>query len=1024
MDQQPPSAAALVDEEEGSSDPTTNASTSNQPLLSEEEVLGEEALAVSRRREALGLAPSCTHGIGVSFSGGGVRAASFDTGVLWKLGELGLLKHVDHLSAVSGGGYTACSWMTHVAASEQGPPTGDIEKLDAWYSMALTWMITRMQDNIGYLVTTSHSLFRSPGKARGGSEYGHVFDIPAFIAILVGMPAANVVSFVVSWALILASLINMNHGHSMRAFMCSKTSNYNWFPAVSTFGCVISIGIYFILKIIDSTCRVRASPPRHYRWLIHECSKRLWSRAALVFLTYGVLVVGAMSMQQFAFGRAHERREIKCACARFYGKEKAYDWTIAQFHNICDDVKSPPLANKRSFAAFFLVFVSMLFGGTGLVALLGAPALIGLVARVVAPLAGILGVSYIAEWRVFGPVTKQRLVSNHLPYNSVLWSYLFFTCCAVAIAILPYAHELRRTLHRFYARSLRRAFFADAEDYPLAALRDGFELPNSLRDDEEEQSGSSSESPPTLQQQQQQKGRTQLSSEGATPNLILGATVNEFRRPEDPLIPGKMFVLTPRAWGGTHTGYARPPLWLSLSRAMAISGAAIDGFVLNVIQSKALRFALQFFNLTMGDTIRFSGALSDDDDDAVKVSAPLAAAVEFVEGPGGILCGRHDEELREEYQLHRRKRKVDDLLQNAGAESCCDLENSCCKGVGAGIRVGDPLSSDELASTLYARRYEMLVFTAVYALFMISASLYSKSDDKTPFLESPAPFVAAAGVLAMALVVATSIYAGAFERLRFLLNSPIVQQVHLLLQITHFGTRAPPSLTLTDGGLTETIGIVELLRRRCRWIVLVDTCEDPTLSCEFIKTNLDLAFKENLYVGDVADAGSPRVDGKSDQGEVPYEELLSPSIQEREYVRLRVTYPPSSSSQEAQAADVFVVKMRQRPGPPQKCEKLISPSEVYSSPHSEKAESPHLPVPLLDVDADPLDVDESEINGCCCECSHTSSCCKCIPCGHLPFLSVANQFLTPFQFSTLSRLGRHLSDAPLKVIRDELVRST
>ena len=48
------------------------------------------------------------------FSGGGVRAASFDCGVLMKMGELGLLKEMDHLSAVSGGGYTASAYLTHL----------------------------------------------------------------------------------------------------------------------------------------------------------------------------------------------------------------------------------------------------------------------------------------------------------------------------------------------------------------------------------------------------------------------------------------------------------------------------------------------------------------------------------------------------------------------------------------------------------------------------------------------------------------------------------------------------------------------------------------------------------------------------------------------------------------------------------------------------------------------------------------------------------------------------------------------
>ena len=48
--------------------------------------------------------------LGVAFSGGGIRTATFNLGVLQGLAELGLLKYVDYLSTVSGGGYIG-SWL-------------------------------------------------------------------------------------------------------------------------------------------------------------------------------------------------------------------------------------------------------------------------------------------------------------------------------------------------------------------------------------------------------------------------------------------------------------------------------------------------------------------------------------------------------------------------------------------------------------------------------------------------------------------------------------------------------------------------------------------------------------------------------------------------------------------------------------------------------------------------------------------------------------------------------------------------
>ncbi|MCE7066964.1 patatin-like phospholipase family protein [Dyadobacter sp. CY326] len=48
---------------------------------------------------------------GLSFSGGGIRSATFNLGVLQKLAEKGILEHIDYLSTVSGGGYIG-SWFT------------------------------------------------------------------------------------------------------------------------------------------------------------------------------------------------------------------------------------------------------------------------------------------------------------------------------------------------------------------------------------------------------------------------------------------------------------------------------------------------------------------------------------------------------------------------------------------------------------------------------------------------------------------------------------------------------------------------------------------------------------------------------------------------------------------------------------------------------------------------------------------------------------------------------------------------
>ena len=79
-------------------------------------MLSQELAHVDARRKGLHLDPVETKGdayeraarsklMGLCFSGGGIRSATFNLGVLQGLAELGLLRCFDYLSSVSGGGY-------------------------------------------------------------------------------------------------------------------------------------------------------------------------------------------------------------------------------------------------------------------------------------------------------------------------------------------------------------------------------------------------------------------------------------------------------------------------------------------------------------------------------------------------------------------------------------------------------------------------------------------------------------------------------------------------------------------------------------------------------------------------------------------------------------------------------------------------------------------------------------------------------------------------------------------------------
>src|SRR6185369_2693113 len=68
---------------------------------------------LARRRQAANLPAAGDDCVGLAFSGGGIRSATFNLGVLQALEAGGMLRHVDYLSSVSGGGYAAScyTWL-------------------------------------------------------------------------------------------------------------------------------------------------------------------------------------------------------------------------------------------------------------------------------------------------------------------------------------------------------------------------------------------------------------------------------------------------------------------------------------------------------------------------------------------------------------------------------------------------------------------------------------------------------------------------------------------------------------------------------------------------------------------------------------------------------------------------------------------------------------------------------------------------------------------------------------------------
>jgi len=95
-------------------------------------VFPEELEEITQRRKKAQLdkgelsAPPSTNNLlaGLALSGGGIRSATFGLGVIQGLAKHGILRHVDYLSTVSGGGYTG-SCLSALLNDPKHAPEGD-----------------------------------------------------------------------------------------------------------------------------------------------------------------------------------------------------------------------------------------------------------------------------------------------------------------------------------------------------------------------------------------------------------------------------------------------------------------------------------------------------------------------------------------------------------------------------------------------------------------------------------------------------------------------------------------------------------------------------------------------------------------------------------------------------------------------------------------------------------------------------------------------------------------------------------
>ena len=96
---------------------------------------------ITERRAAVGLPPVNDDLVGLAFSGGGIRSATLNLGVLQALEAGGVLRQVDVLSSVSGGGYVAsCYHWLRAHARVAGEHSVFARKVAGGNASVLDWL--------------------------------------------------------------------------------------------------------------------------------------------------------------------------------------------------------------------------------------------------------------------------------------------------------------------------------------------------------------------------------------------------------------------------------------------------------------------------------------------------------------------------------------------------------------------------------------------------------------------------------------------------------------------------------------------------------------------------------------------------------------------------------------------------------------------------------------------------------------------------------------------------------------------
>jgi hypothetical protein len=903
----------------------------------------------------------------VAFSGGGIRAAAFQSGVLRRLAEEGLLKDVEYLAAVSGGGYIASSFCSHALAE----PKEWGEKLDDWYRRVVAKCICRMQRNAGGFVRDFQGeAFNSP--TDGSGLLPRAFDVPLLILCVLVTLLSNPIQGVLVFLVPVTEIVQLFFSSAMRGIFCAPDNVSQWYifmkwSPMGTMMRILGIAVLlnlaiFLLKMMPclDLKESQSTGPRSQRYLVVRgclaCLSRLSGiMALLIFLIVCVPNFelwmhrsaelsgsGTPSRQEICLaymttdgvgahgGTLEHGEHVGSTCANFYNGVPWYqDKLFQDFANSAAstaanssvitssggsgrlssderaiiDMHDRATHNRTSILSYFFMVTAVLLVISAIL-MPFEPLIMINVLTLLGPTFALVLYMIMLQYRIYGPMTRLTLAYGWLEFDIRTWNILVLVVLTLNVVMLPFFNSCKRIWHWYYLRSLKGNFFADGMDIPMSALKE--------------------DDCPTC------------------PLLVLTGTVNDFVPPGNTSPIHEVFF-SPLHTGGKATGYLNTPRYRTLAKCTALTGAGcLDAISLGMSAQLRFRVWLELLNLSWGDYVLFQ---KDD---------PLVES----------LKGMMDHVSPGVYRFLTWMR----------------------------LRVPSMLLTT--------------VFVALLAAGWMRAKLAVGEDCEG----------AKATVMIAVLVVILCFMASFFgfiPGLDCLAFSPLVREIHQITGFQFQGNRPPGLLYITDGGLQDCTCVVQLMRRKCPRILLALAASDPDDELAVLRTAMDIAVKEKL--GCFFDPQDPRKDIR-----ILMEEYKSNKEMPFLHLGIRYGWTDESHGEQVLAGDtsgpkgstgeLFVVKNRLPPSFEQKHFASMPPLLTEEEIITGKCEN--------DGSAQESwgDTKPTDLGGIgCCDCCHRSG----MNGGpKFPHLSGLNYlWLTPQLYANLSRLGYHASEAVIDKLK-------